>query len=302
MSSFGVRSLRVAVTTTIAVLAPACTSASGATPAGLAVVATTTQTADFARVVGGDRARVYQLIRAGTDPHEYDPSPRDLREIATAKIIVMNGLGLEKWFADGIELSDTSARVVVASSGIAVLRNENGTDPHVWQNPRNAEQMVRNVAVAFIAVDPTHARDYTANADRYLGQLEALDGSLATSLAGLGHTAFVTDHDAFGYLVDRFHLNFVGSILPSFDSQTELSISRTKDLVKQIRATGVKAIFTETSLPAKISAAIAHDAGVRVVAGTGALYGDSLGPPGSDGDSYLKMMRHNVAVIVANLR
>jgi len=93
----------------------------------------------------------------------------------------------------------------------------------------------------------------------------------------------------------------VGSVIPSFDTSAELSGRDIRDLVAKVRATGVKAIFSETSLPPRAAETIGREAGVRVVTGEGALYGDSLGPPGSDGDTYLKMIRHNTATIVSNL-
>jgi len=118
----------------------------------------------------------------------------------------------------------------------------------------------------------------------------------------LANKQLVTNHDAFGYYVARYGLDFVGSIIPSFDSQAELSAADIAGVVKRIRATGVKAVFSETSLPPKTAEAIGRDAGVTVVAGDDALYGDSLGPPGSDGDTYLKMLRHNTREIVEHLR
>jgi ABC-type Zn uptake system ZnuABC Zn-binding protein ZnuA len=90
-------------------------------------------------------------------------------------------------------------------------------------------------------------------------------------------------------------------VIPSFDTSTELSGRDIRDLVAKIEATRVKAIFTEASLPPKTADTVAREAGVKVVGGEDALYGDSLGPPGSDGDTYLKMIRHNTATIVANL-
>ena len=112
----------------------------------------------------------------------------------------------------------------------------------------------------------------------------------------------MSNHDAFGYYVDRYGLEFVGSVIPSFDTQAELSSNDISDLVRKIRSQGVKAVFSEASLPPKTAEAIASQAGVKVVAGEDALYGDTLGAPGSDGDTYLKMMEHNTKEIVDNLK
>jgi ABC-type Zn uptake system ZnuABC Zn-binding protein ZnuA len=119
--------------------------------------------------------------------------------------------------------------------------------------------------------------------------------------AGLTDRKVVTNHDALGYYLDRYHLELVGSVIPSFDSSAELSGRDIRDLVARIRATGVKAVFAETSLPPRAAETIAREAGVKVVTGADALYGDSLGPPGSDGASYEMMIRHNTRTIVGNL-
>ena len=131
--------------------------------------------------------------------------------------------------------------------------------------------------------------------------LRALDAEVQRQTAGLANRKVVTNHDAFGYYLDRYHLELVGSVIPSFDSSAELSGRDIRDLVARIRATGAKAIFSETSLPPRAAETIGREAGVRVVTGSDALYGDSLGPPGSDGDTYLKMIRHNTRTIVSNL-
>jgi zinc/manganese transport system substrate-binding protein/manganese/iron transport system substrate-binding protein len=162
--------------------------------------------------------------------------------------------------------------------------------------------MVHNIAVAFAGADPAHRADYEANEAAYDAELDRLDHDIATAIAGLRTKKLVTNHDAFGYYVDRYGLEFVGSIIPSFDSQAELSAQDLAGIVSRIKAAGVKAVFSEASLPPKTAEAIGRDAGVAVVEGADALYGDSLGPIGSDGDTYLRMERHNTREIVDHLR
>lgn len=264
----------------------------------LPVVATTTQLTDFARVVGGDHVDVYGILKPNVDAHDFEPSPGDIAELAAAKVIVKNGLGLEEWFDSTIANADTKATIVEATGGVGLR----GDDPHVWQDPRNAKVMVHNIAVALAAADPAHAADYEANEAAYAAELDRLDAEIATQINGLANKKIVTNHDAFGYYIERYGLEFVGSIIPGFDSQAELSAQDISNVVKLIKDTGVKAVFSETSLPPKTADAIGRDAGVRVVAGEAALYGDSFGPPGSDGDTYLGMLRHNTKAIVDHLR
>jgi zinc/manganese transport system substrate-binding protein/manganese/iron transport system substrate-binding protein len=267
----------------------------------LKVVATTTQVADFATNVGGDRVRVTSLLKPNVDAHDYEPSPADVDAIARADLVLKNGVGLEEWLDDTIESSGFTGPVVDTSQGVRLRQVGGQPDPHIWQNPRNAQLMAAKIERALAAEDPTDAGVFQANLAAYDRELRNLDAEVARQIDSLANKKLVTNHDAFGYYIDRYRLQFVGSIVPSFDSSAELSGRDIRDLVTKIRATGVKAIFSETSLPPRTAETIAREAGVKVVEGQDALYGDSLGPPGSDGDTYLKMVRHNTATIVRNL-
>ncbi len=273
--------------------------------ATLQVVATTTQLADFATVVGGDRVSVYDVLRANVDPHDFEPSPADLDAIAKAAVIVKNGVGLERWFGDVVEAASPQGEIVDASSGVAIRRggaDESEGDPHIWNNPQNAKTMVSNIAAAFVRADEVHAAEYRTRAASYDRQLDALDIEIRTKIDRLTNKKLVTNHDAFGYFVAHYGMTFVGSIIPSFDTSAELSASELADLVGKIKMQHVRAVFSETSLPRKTADAIASEAGVKVVAGANSLYGDTLGPTGSDNATYLGMMRHNADVIVAGLQ
>jgi zinc/manganese transport system substrate-binding protein/manganese/iron transport system substrate-binding protein len=285
----------------------ASSSPSASEPPALKVVTTTTQLTDFAKVIGGSDVSVYPVLKANVDPHDYEPTPADIDALAKADVIVKNGVGLEKWFDDTIKSASPKGTSVDASTGVTILGSngadeEKAGDPHIWHNPQNAKIMVANIAKAFAAADPAAAARFDANLASYSAQLDQLDADIAGQIGTLSNKKLVTNHDAFGYYVQRYGLEFVGSIIPSFDTQAELSAADVSDLVAKIRSQGVNAVFSESSLPPKTAAAIAKEAGVKIVAGDGALYGDTLGPPGSDGDTYLKMERHNTTVIVENLR
>jgi ABC-type Zn uptake system ZnuABC Zn-binding protein ZnuA len=281
-------------------------SEGGSVTERLPVVTTTTQLTDFARVIGGRDVDVYGILKPNVDAHDFDPSPGDIARLARAKVIVKNGVGLEGWFDPTIKNAGTKARIVEAASGVTLRHGQDAhaaeADPHIWQDPRNAKVMVHNIAVAFAAADPGHRAGYEANEAAYNAELDRLDAEIAGQIGGLANKKLVTNHDAFGYYVARYGLDFVGAIIPSFDSQAELSAQDISQIVRLIKTTGVKAVFSESSLPPKTADAIGRDAGVTVVAGDDALYGDSLGPPGSDGDTYLKMLRHNTREIVDHLR
>ena len=285
---------------------PSPGSAPNPTTAGVKVrvVATTTQVDDFATVIGGDCVDVYGVLKPNVDPHDYEPSPADLDAMARADVIVKNGVDFEKWLDDTLASSGADATVVDTSDGVTLRQGgeqDRGGDPHIWQNPQNAKIMVTGIERALAAAAPGCADEFAANLASYSTELELLDHANETAINSLCNNKLVTNHDAFGYYVDRYGLDFVGSIIPSFDTSAELSASAIAELVTQIQAEDVKAIFSESSLPPKTADTIGREAGVQVVQGDDALYGDTLGPAGSAGATYLGMMAHNTATIVANL-
>jgi ABC-type Zn uptake system ZnuABC Zn-binding protein ZnuA len=268
---------------------------------GTRVVATTTQVADMAAVIGADRIDLFRLLKPGIDAHDYEPSPADVEAVAGAQLVVENGVGLESWLDDTIASSGYDGPVVDASQGVRLRQVGGEPDPHIWQDPGNAMVMAANIERGLARVDPSSAGFYADNLAAYLEDLRGLDAWVERQTAGLTNRKVVTNHDAFGYYLARYHLELVGSVIPSFDSSAELSGRDVRDLVARIRATGAKAVFSETSLPPRAAETIGREAGVKVVTGDDALYGDSLGPPGSDGDSYYRMIRHNTLTIVRNL-
>jgi ABC-type Zn uptake system ZnuABC Zn-binding protein ZnuA len=293
----------------LAALVVAGCSASGGDAGGdrtggggrLRVVATTTQVADLAANVGGDRAQVTSLLKPGIDPHDYEPSPADIDAIAHADLVLENGVGLEAWLGDTIDSSGFDGPVADTSQGLRLRMVGGAADPHIWQNPRNAERMAANIERGLAAADPSAATTFQANLAAYTRQLQALDSEVQRQIDSLANKRLVTNHDAFGYYIDRYGLQLVGSVIPSFDTSAELSGRDIRDLVARIKATRVKAVFSETSLPPRTAETIGREAGVKVVTGEDALYGDTLGPRGSDGDTYIKMIRHNTRTIVSNL-
>jgi zinc/manganese transport system substrate-binding protein/manganese/iron transport system substrate-binding protein len=272
----------------------------------LNVVATTTQVQDFTRVIGGDKINVTGILKPNVDAHDFEPSPADVAAIAKADMLVINGVGLERWLDDTVKSAGFKGTTVDSSKGVQIRQAEDAKaepagDPHIWQSAPNAKIMATNIEQALAAADPDAAAFFKASLDAYDTKLDALDAGIAKRIDSLANKKLVTNHDAFGYYVDRYHLEFIGSIIPGFDTTAELSAKDVADIVAKTKATGVKAIFSEASLPPKTAETIAKEAHVKVVEGEDALYGDSLGPPGSAGATYLEMMEHNTKTITANL-
>lgn len=173
-------------------------------------------------------------------------------------------------------------------------------NPHIWTDPGLAEHMVHNIAHGLETVPGIDADAVVANEETYLAKLDALDAWIEQNVETVpeAQRLLVTNHDAFTYFVDAYDITFVGSVIPSFDDNAEPSAAEIDELVADIRATGVKAVFSEASISPKAAATIAAEAGVTVYSGDDALYGDSLGVEGSPGETYLGSQLHNASLIL----
>jgi len=270
----------------------------------LQVVATTPQVADFVRNVGGDDVRVHQVLKVGVDPHEYEPSPADQEAIRASKVIFENGVGLESWVTKAVEAAGSKAPVVDTSNGVVLRVSGSGEqDPHIWHNPLNVKVMVANIEAGLRTAAPERAGRFRQRSASYLEEVSALDAEVRRMVDSIPpmQRKLVTNHDALGYFADHYGLTVVGAVIPSFDSQAELSSRDLAALVARIKAENVKAIFAESSLPSKTAQTVSSDAGVRIVAGEDSLYADSMGTRGTAGETYLSMMRHNAGVLASNL-
>jgi ABC-type Zn uptake system ZnuABC Zn-binding protein ZnuA len=289
-----------------AALLAACQSATAREPGDrLRVVATYSILGDIAQHVGGDKIALRTLVGPDGDAHTFEPSPADAAALAEAQLVLENGLDFETWLDKLYEASRSTAPRVVATEGIAPLtRLEDGReelDPHVWHDVTLAIQMTRNVRDALVAADPANTAYYTASAEAYLTDLQALDIWTVLQVQSLppSRRLLVTSHDALGYFVTRYGFKLVVAVLSSVS--TEVAEPSAGDLAKMasaIRAVGVPAIFAENVHNPRIVARLAAEAGVAVAP---PLYTDALGKPGSEGDTYVKMMRWNVSTIVGAL-
>ena len=288
--------------------------------AGLTVVATTTQVADFTRNVVGDASGVdlTQLIQPNQSAHSYDPSAADLTALGAADVLVINGVGLEEWLDDAIAASGFDGVLIDADAGITIsevgagehhteaadaagdAHAHDGGDPHIWTDVRNAETIVRTITDGLAAANADNAANFETNATAYTAQLRALDTWIRTNVDTVPESdrLLVSNHDALGYFTAAYHIDYVGSVIPSFDDNAEPSAAEIDSLVAAVRATGVTAVFSEASLSPKTAKTIATEAGVTVYSGDDALYVDSLGPEGSAGDTYIKAQLHNATVML----
>lgn len=314
-----------------------CAGASAQSDDGLTIVTTTTQVGDFTRELVGEQAEVTQLLTAGQSAHSFDPSAAQLAALADADALVINGAGLEAWVDDAVSASGFDGVLIDAGEGIATYGTHSHGDeahadhdhadeahadeahadhehadeahadddhedgnPHIWTDPALAETMVANIAHGLAEVDGLDAETIETNEAAYEAKLQALDTWIAENVDAVpaDQRLLVTNHDAFTYFLDAYGITFVGSVIPSFDDNAEPSAAEIDELVADIAATGVKAVFSEASISPKAAETIAREAGVTVYSGDDALYGDSLGAAGTEGETYLGSQIHNVRLIL----
>jgi ABC-type Zn uptake system ZnuABC Zn-binding protein ZnuA len=275
------------------------------TGTGVKVVATTTQIGALTREVAGDEVQLTVLLSAGADAHDYEPSPKAVAQIKDAKVVLVNGIGLDEWLDDVISGAGAE-RVVVVTDGIAIREadaehGDDEGDPHVWHDPVNVKVMVDNIVAALAAADPGNAATFKANGDTYKAKLDAVDSQIRALIDSIPaeNRKIVTNHDSFGYFFDRYGLEFVGALIPGTSKDTQPSAKDLADLTNLIKREGVKAIFAEEEVDPKVARQLAADTGVAIVTG---LYADSLGAPGSGADTVDGMLLSNATKIAEALR
>ena len=269
------------------------------------VISTISIIGDVVNNVAGESVHLVTLVGPNGDAHEYEPVPADSVNLAHADIIFENGLHLEHWLDKLYEASGSKARRVVVSKGVAPRifeDNPQETDPHAWQDVSNVILYTQNVRDALIALDPKNKDKYSSNAAEYISKLQTLDAWVKTQVALIpaDKRKLVTNHDALGYFARRYDFKIIGAVIPSATTEaSDPSAQQTVQLLNIIKANGVHAIFSENMANPKLAQMLSNEAGVQMGP---ELYTDALGEKGSDGESYLKMIQHNVKIFVEYLK
>ncbi len=283
----------------VLVLAGGCGSGSGGSDsdAALTAVATTTEVADLARTVGGERVDVRGLLAPGADPHGYEPRPSDAASIAEAGVVFKSGGDLDEWLDELVDSAGGDAQVVDLIDSVETIEGDDETDPHWWQDPRNAVLAVAAIRDALIDADPGGRRAYELRAAAYTRRLRRLDGEIAACIEQVPQDKrkLVTTHDSLAYFADRYGVQVIGSVIPSLSTQAQPSAGDVAELVDQVRDEGVEAVFPEAGLSRRLEQALAREAGVEV---GDPLWADTLGGDGSGAESYIDAMAANTAALV----
>lgn len=250
---------------------PAATS-SGQASTKLQVITSIYPVADFAKQVAGDYAEVTNLVPPGVEPHDWEPTAKDIQSIAQADVFVYNGGGLENWVPNALESTKNEKQVVVETAkGLQLMEGiaeegeqhegeEHGyLDPHIWLDPVLAQKQVAAIEEGLEKADPAHKAEYQKNANAYIEKLKQLDKKFADTFSNVKRKELVTQHAAFGYLAKRYQLQQIP--IAGLSPDVEPSPSQLVEIVNFAREHQVKTIFFETLAAPKVAETVAKEIG-----------------------------------------
>jgi zinc/manganese transport system substrate-binding protein len=264
----------------------------------LNVVASFSILGDFVKNVGGERVDVTTLVGPDGDVHVYAPAPADARKVADAKLLVINGLGLEGWLPRLLQASGGKAPIIAATRGIAPLRLGSDADPHAWQSVENAKKYVTNIRDALTAADPAAAEVFRKDAEAYLAKLDALDREVRQAVKQIPESRrkVISTHDAFGYFAAAYGIQFIAPL--GVSTESEASARDIAGIITQIKTEKIPAVFLENISDPRLIRRISAETGARI---GGTLFSDSLTGEKGDAPTYIEMVRHNIKALTSAL-
>jgi zinc/manganese transport system substrate-binding protein len=263
------------------------------------VVASFSILGDLARNVGGDRIELATLVGPNADAHVYSPTPADVKKLADAKLVIVNGLGFEGWIGRLTAAAGGKPVTVVASHGVTprTLPSEQGHghanaagDPHAWQSVANAKLYVANIRDGLSKTDPAGQATYQANAKAYLEKLDALDRELREAVARIpaDRRRLIAMHDAFGYFSDAYGIAFIPAAISTESAPSAGGVAK---IISQAKKQKIPAVFLENIADPRLMQRIARETGAKI---GGTLYSDALSEAGGPAPTYIELMRHNM--------
>lgn len=292
----------------IGVLVTACLAGCGADTSKNAsstkvqVVTSFNAMTEFVKAIGGDKVEVSTIIPDGTEPHDFELKPENMKQLASAKVFVMNGLGMEPWAEKAIEAAkNNQLTTVVASDGVEAIKNEDPEeieehgdyDPHTWLSLKNAKVEVKNIKDALVKADPSNKDYYEKNYTDYVAKLDNMIQTYESQFASVPHKNFVTGHAAFAYLCRDFGLaqNSVEDVF----AEGEPNAAQLAELVAYCKEHNITTIFAEEMASPDVSKTLADEVGAKVET----IY---TMESNEDDKTYLERMDDNLRKILASLK
>lgn len=276
---------------------------------------------DFATKVGGDKVKVVNLVPAGVEPHDYEPSAKEVASLEKADVFIYNGAGMESWTDKVLAaLQNQDLKVVEASQNIEFIEGhvhdheeeeheehkedeheeheEHGLDPHVWISIKNAKIEMENIKNALVEADPENKDYYEANYASYAEKFDALDQEFKETLAPFENRDIIVAHEAFGYLCKDYDLNQVG--IEGISADSEPDPARMAEIVDFAKEHQMKVIFFEELVSPKVAKMVAKEVGAEamVLNPLEGLTEEQL----SAGEDYLSVMKQNLEALTKALQ
>lgn len=249
---------------------------------------------EFTQAIGGDKIDVKVIVPEGTEPHDFEPKPRDMESINQAQVFIYNGLNMENWVDKTLTAIDNKKLLSVdASKNIEVIQQNGQTDPHIWLSLKNAQIEANNILEALVKVDATNKAYYEKNYDDFSSKLLKLREDYSNKFSTLSNNNFVTGHAAFAYLCRDFNLK-QNSVEDVF-AEGEPSPKKLKDLVDYCKQNNIKVVFMEELASPKVSETLANEVGAKVEK----IYTIESK---EDGKDYLESMKENLEMIYNSLK
>lgn len=268
------------------------------------VVSTSTIIADLTARIAGDEIEHLGILKPGTDPHVYEPVPQDSIALEKADLIFYNGYNLEPGLIKLIRAAGTQGKKVAVGEVVKPLdfeyKGQKQPDPHVWGTAKNAILMANKIRDELIILSPEDRDIFTKNAAKLTEELTKLDIWIQEQIATIPpeNRKLVTTHDAFQYYAQGYGLEIIGTLI-GISTEEQPSAKTVKTLANSIQKAGVPAIFAETTINPQLITTVAEESGVKLAPEQ--LYSDSIGAPGSAGETYIKMLVKNTKTIVEAL-
>ena len=252
---------------------------------------------------------VSPLMPLGIDPHEFEPTPADIKKISDSRILILNGAGFEESMNKVLASAGGNRITIDASKGLtsrSMSANEihdpnHPGDPHFWLDPNNTIRYVENIRDGLSQADPGNAATYAANATAYITQLKELDRWIADQVKPIppAQRVLVTNHESLGYFADRYGFTVLGTVIPSTSTGASPSAQQLAQLIDRVKASQARAIFLEVGANSQLAKQLAQETGVRVVTD---LYTESLSEKNAPAPTYIDMMKHDTTTIVNALK
>jgi zinc/manganese transport system substrate-binding protein len=276
----------------------------------LPVVASFSILGDVVQQVGGERVAVQVLVGPGSDAHVFQPTPAQARQVAAARLVVSHGLGFEGWLPRFLRAAGFKGSQLQVAAGIKGLKVEPGAggghkhhhhhdvDPHTWQDVASVIGWVPRIRDALCDHDVAGCDSYRQRAEAYTARLRALDAEIRAAWARVpaAERKLITSHEAFGYYAAAYGVRFLAP--QGLSTEASASARGVAQLVRQIKAEGIRALFVESIADPRLIEQIGRETGIVPA---GRLYSDSLSPPGGAAATYEALMRHNTTQMVTAL-